>query len=159
MVGTASSGNHVSKEHGLLLFLPAELQLAHAKLQVDRKLGRSYAGLLALTEGFYKCGCLDKAEYDALKERYSMKLPCSIIAERTKPRTVEQMQEQTRLRKIEVDLSNVISNWATMPTKSRLFWLNKAKDFKGKISNAVMVLALGESKGGAVKQETLRGIV
>lgn len=159
MVGTASSGNRFSKEHGLLLFQPAELQLALAKLQVDRKLGRTYAGLLALTEGFYKLGCLDKEAYEALKERYSMKLPCSIVAERIRPRTVEQVQEQTRLRKLEADFSNIISNWASMSTKSRLFWLNKAREVKGKASNADMVLALATEEGGAARQETLTGMV
>jgi hypothetical protein len=158
-MGSASSGNHFSKEHGLLLFLPPELQLAHAKMQVDKKLGRSYAGLLALTEGFYKSGCLDKEQYDALKERYSHPMLCSVVTQRTRPRTVEQVQEQNKLRKLEVDFSNVINNWTTMSTKSRMFWMTKAQEFKDRVSNAKLVLALATEEGGATKQETLSGMV
>lgn len=141
----------------MLLYMPGELQLALAQLQSNRRLGRSYAGLLALTEGFYASGCLDKEVYEALKERYSQKLPCSIVTERAKPRTTEAAQEQTLLRKLDADLSNVIKQWSTVPTKSRLHWANKAKEFKDKLSNAQMVLDLFAADNTLAKQETQDG--
>ena len=157
MVGTSSSGNHFSKEHGLLLFLPSELQLALARLQTNRSLGRSYAGLLAVTEGFHELGCLDKEEYEALKERYSQKLPCSIVVERRKPRILEDAQEQTKLRKLEVDFSNTIKQWNTMKPKAREYWVKKAEEYRDKVPNAKIVLALASEVGDPIKQETLAG--
>ncbi len=157
MVGTGSSGNHFSKEHGLLLFLPPELQLAHAQLTVNRKLSRSRAGLLALTEGLHELGCLDKEAYEALKERYSQKMVFSIVAERSKPRTIDDVQEQTKLRKLDAAFSNVISQWPTMSTKSRIIWVNKAREFKDKVPNAELVLDLVIGNNDPSKQETLVG--
>jgi hypothetical protein len=157
MVGTSQSG-HNSKEHGLLLFLAPELQLALAQLQVNQQLSRARAGLLALTEGFYKCGCIKKEAYEALKNRYSEKITCSIVAEHAKPRTVQEVQEQTRLRKLEVEFSRVISQWSSMSTKNRNSWLKEAEEYKDRVPNAKLVLALATENNGPVKQETLTGM-
>lgn len=154
MVGTSSSGNRFSKDNGLLLFMPGEHQLALARLQANRGLGRSYAGLLALTEGFHELGCLDKEEYEALKERYSQKLPCSVVSERTRPRTVEVVMEQTRLKKLEADFSNAVTNWPLMTEKARLYWLKKAKEFNGKVPSAQMLLEIAAEDAGPAKHET-----
>ena len=62
------------REHGLLLFLNPTLTLSLVKLQADRNLGRSYAGLLALAEGLYQLGYLDKANHDQVAEKYSIPL-------------------------------------------------------------------------------------
>lgn len=158
MVGTRSSGNYRPKEHGLQLFLIPELQQALAKLQVDRNLGRCYAGLLAITEGFYKCGCIDKEVYEALKERYSTPIVCSVVAERAKPRTSGEAEEQNRIRKLEAEFSNVIAQWASMSTKNHLLYMKKAGEFKDRVPNAKLVLALAAEEGGPVRQETLPGM-
>ena len=156
MVGNASSGNHGSKDYGLLLYMRSELVQAHAQLMANRQLTRSNAGLLALTEGLHELGCLDKDAYEACKELYSHKMVFSLVAERHRPKTVDGVQEQTRLKKMEVDFSQVISQWSSMPTKARLFWGNKAKDFKDKVPNAAIVLELASTAGDA-KQEVLAG--
>jgi len=135
-----------------------DLQLALAKLQVDRNLGRSYSGLLALTEGLHVLGCLNDAAYKALKERYSQKLECTVVVAPEQPRpphTLSEAKEQARLKKIESNLSDVIKQWNTMKPQSRDYWVKQAEEYKDKVSNAKMVLALASEAGGPIKQETL----
>jgi hypothetical protein len=57
-----------------MLFLDKTLYRAFIKLQADRELGRSYAGLLPFVEGLYTMGYLSKEEYMAHQERYNTKL-------------------------------------------------------------------------------------
>lgn len=58
-------------EHKVMLFLDSELYVAFIKLQADRGLGRSYAGLLAYVEGLYQMGYLSKETYEKHVQRYS----------------------------------------------------------------------------------------
>jgi len=62
------------REHGLMLFLDGELYHAFSKLQADKCLGRSYAGLRAFTEGIYHLGYISKDSYEAHVERYEVPL-------------------------------------------------------------------------------------
>jgi len=62
------------KEHGVMLFLDKILYTAFIKLQADKGLGRSFAGLLPFTEGLYHLGYLSKEDYEAHIEKYSIPL-------------------------------------------------------------------------------------
>lgn len=147
MVGNAFSGNHQSKEHGLLLYLPPELTLALAKVQVDHKLSRSRAGLLALTEGFSKLACLGELEHQFFVDRYSMKLSgtaeCAAEA-LAKPHSLVDVEKQNDIQKLEADFSNVLSQWQSMKVKAQQYWLKKAEANKGKVPNAQLVLDLAQ---------------
>ena len=70
----------------MILFLDAEFCHALAKLQADKCLGRSYAGLMAFTEGLFSLGYLSKESYEAHVERYSEPL----YSEASKPKPKEQ---------------------------------------------------------------------
>jgi hypothetical protein len=58
-------------EHKVMLFLDAELYTAFIKVQADKGLGRSYAGLLPYVEGLYQMGYLSKETYEKHAQRYS----------------------------------------------------------------------------------------
>lgn len=62
------------REHGLMLFLDGELYHAQSKLQADKCLGRSYAGLRVYTEGIYRLGYISKDCYEAHVEKYEKPL-------------------------------------------------------------------------------------
>ncbi|RLI44854.1 hypothetical protein DRO64_03315 [Candidatus Bathyarchaeota archaeon] len=84
------------KAHGLLLYLPPSLYLALIRLQADKGLGRSFAGLLALTEGLYRLGYLEEKEYTRLRKRYSIPLKEVIVtynAEEQLPPFKEALEE------------------------------------------------------------------
>ena len=59
------------KEHGVMLYLTKDLYTAFIKLQADKGLGRSYAGLLPFTEGMYHLGYLTEITYEFHVKKYS----------------------------------------------------------------------------------------
>ena len=60
--------------HRLTLYLRPALYRALSRLQADKGLGWSYAGLYALVEGLYRLGYLSDHEYMVLSEKYSTPL-------------------------------------------------------------------------------------
>ncbi len=57
-----------------MLFLDGELYHAFSKLQADKCLGRSFAGLRAFTEGIYRLGYISERSYQAHVEKYEVPL-------------------------------------------------------------------------------------
>ncbi len=62
------------KEHGVLIYLSKELYNGFIRLQADKGLGRSYAGLLPFVEGLYKLGYIATEVYQKHIEKYSVQL-------------------------------------------------------------------------------------
>ena len=58
-------------EHKVMICLNKTLYHAFIKLQADRVLGRSYAGLLPWIEGMYRMGYLTKEQYEENFKKYS----------------------------------------------------------------------------------------
>ena len=58
-------------EHKVMLCLNKDLYRAFVKLQADKDLGRSYAGLLPYVEGLYHLGYLSKEVYEKQFAKYS----------------------------------------------------------------------------------------
>jgi hypothetical protein len=126
------------KGHGLLLFLDRSLYLAFIKFQADKKLGRSYAGLLIFIEGLHTMGRLSDEDYALFKQRYDKPL----IQKEPKPLTKKQIEREQKLKDLEQQFSNVIKQWNTVPEKSRRYYIKKAKKYEHVIPNAKLVLAL-----------------
>lgn len=59
------------REHGLMLYLGPQLYSAFIRLQADKDLGRSYAGLLAFVEGLHELGYLSDKDYAVAVKRYN----------------------------------------------------------------------------------------
>jgi hypothetical protein len=59
------------REHQVMLCLNRTLYRAFIKLQGDKDLGRSYAGLLPYVEGLYHLGYISKEEYEFHRKKYS----------------------------------------------------------------------------------------
>jgi hypothetical protein len=64
----------VFKEHGVVLYLPKKLYIAWIKLQADKGLGRSFAGLLPFVEGMYSLEYITKDVYEEYFYKYSVPL-------------------------------------------------------------------------------------
>jgi len=60
-----------STQHGLPLYLSAELNMGLVDLQHKKRLGRSYAGLLALVEGLYQFDCITQEVYEKFLSFFS----------------------------------------------------------------------------------------
>ena len=136
MVGSHDSGNPHSREHGLLLFLSPELTLGIARLQVKKELGRSYAGLLALTEGLFKLGAIPEDVYRALTERYSQPL----VQERKKV-TQKDLEARAQVQQLERQFSDVLNQWTTISSKAREAWIKRARAHP-EVPNSRLVVGL-----------------
>jgi len=125
------------REHGVHLFLDRELYVAFIKLQADRGLGRSYAGLLPFVEGLHQMGYLTQEVYEDHVKRYSKPL----IVQRTLPEVVDVQANQ-----LNKALSMVSEQWDEHPNPEwRSKWLNAAREHS-QLSNAKLVLQkAGES--------------
>jgi len=130
------------KEHGVMLYLDKILYKAFIKLQADKGLGRSYAGLLPFIEGLYCLGYLSKEDYEEHLRRYSQGL-----AEEPKPLTKVEVEEQKKLKDLEALFSRVIEQWTSLSEKAKQSHVKKARNYETVIPNAKLVLALanGES--------------
>jgi hypothetical protein len=131
------------REHGLMLYLCPELQIAHVKLQASKELGRSYAGLYAFTEGLFRLGFLDKADYEKLHEKYSQGLA------KEEPLSMAQLQTKSEVEKMAKTFSMVLDQWSLhSDEKWRDRWLREAEAWKDKVPNAKLVLALKNGEVG-----------
>jgi len=128
------------REHGVMLFLSQELYLGFIKLQADKSLGRSFAGLLPFTEGLHRLGYISQEVYEAHKKRYSQPL----VAE--KPLTLKQLKKNESIAKLTKEFSNVIAQWDSMNEKAKNFWIKKAKENRETVPNAKLLLGLRREK-------------
>ncbi len=127
------------REHGLMLYLGPELYLGFIKLQADKELGRSYAGLLAFVEGMHSLGYLKDADYETLKTKYSQGLT------KDQPLTIKQLQTKSEQDKMTQAFKMVLDQWSlhTDP-KWRNRWIREAEVWKDKVPQAKLVLDLQE---------------
>jgi hypothetical protein len=115
MVGTSKSGNRFDKEYGLLLFLKPELLLGLAKVQVQKQVGRSYAGLLALTVGFHELGAIDDETFTFFEKRYCEKLVQEPLQ---KPLSTAELMEKRRMETKDSQLKMMLVQWEIHKSES-----------------------------------------
>jgi len=80
------------REHSLMLYLSKELYIAHIKVQADKRLGRSFAGLLPYVTGLYYMGYITKPVFLKYQQRYSVPL------DKEPQQTLLEQHKQTRER-------------------------------------------------------------
>jgi len=114
------------------------MRLALIKLQADRELGQSYAGLYALNEGLHALNFLSDTDYEVFKKRYSDKL----VAEESKNATSDiDPQAQKENESMTQYFREVLAQWETHPD---IDWRNKqfkkAQQYANRIAYAKLVL-------------------
>ena len=150
MVGTSKSGNRFSKEHGLLLFLTPELLLALAKVQVQKEVGRSYAGLLALAIGFHELGAIDDETFSVLERRYCEKL---VQEPRPKPLSTAELMEKRKLEIKNRYFLSLLDQWDLhKDPKWRQRAFAEAEKFGDELESARKILARRKSRRDIVSQ-------
>jgi len=121
-----------------MLFLDNELYLGFIKLQNDKKLGRSFAGLLSFVEGLHKMGYIEKDTYERHKIRYSKPL----VIDKKRTLTKEELEKNLEIEQLDKRLENVITQWNLHPS---LDWRNQWTDIARKnpnLTNSKKILAL-----------------
>jgi hypothetical protein len=126
---------------GYRLYLDRKLYLACVRLQADKKLSKSKAGLLALTEGLHSLGYLSDGDHEVYKAKYSISLDF-------KPLTPTQIKEQetkaNRDRQLNRHYKQVLEQWNTLSEKAKSSHLKRAEENKH-LKYAKRVLELGKS--------------
>lgn len=117
-------------EHGILLYLDRDLYRAFIKLQADRDLGRSYAGLVALVTGFYQLGYISKEVYEDRLKKYSQPL------ESSKPLTPEESRERQLLAHKDLQFKGMLDQWDLHPSQIwRQKCLDQAEKYRDKLQS------------------------
>jgi len=129
------------KEHGVLIYLSKELYTGFIRLQADKGLGRSYAGLLPFTEGLFRMGYISKEVYEEHVKKYSKPL------ESEKQVSLEQLKEQQFLEQRARQLKGMLDQWDEHPGPE---WREKvfvfAEKYADRLQSARDILALKEKE-------------
>lgn len=108
------------REHGVLIYLSKDLYKGYIRLQADKGLGRSYAGLLPFTEGLFRLGYISKEVYEEYIRKYSqpldMKEPLAPVL------TLEQQKGKQLLEAKDKQFKGIIDQWEQ---HSSLEWRKK----------------------------------
>ena len=132
-----SDSQHGFREHQVLLCLDKQLYRAFIKLQADKNLGRSYAGMLPYVEGLYRLGYISQEVYEAHFQKYSEPL------EPAKPLTVEEQHEKDELEKRDKTFKGMQEQWSTHSYNPK--WLLKvsrvAEKYRDRLQSARDLLA------------------
>jgi hypothetical protein len=128
------------KEHGVLIYLSKDLYTGFIRLQADKGLGRSFAGLLPFTEGLFRLGYISKEVYEKHVKKYSAPL------ESEKPLSLEQSKEQQFLAQRDRQFKGMLEQWDLHPDP---VWQEKnfvfAEKYADRLQSARDILALKEA--------------
>ena len=128
------------KEHGVLIYLSKDLYTGFIRLQADKGLGRSFAGLLPFVEGLYHLGYISQEVYEEHVKRYSAPL------EGEKSLSPEQLQEKQFLEQRDRQFKGILEQWNEHPDpeyREKMFVF--AEKYADKLQSARDVLALKEA--------------
>lgn len=126
------------QDNKLMLFLDKELYVAYIRLQADKMLGRSYAGLLPFVEGLYHMGYLDKEVYQKHVQKYSDKLVGK------KQLTLIETQEMEKNIQLGRLFAAVAKQWETLTPEQRQKHLERALASREKVPQAELIIQLGK---------------
>jgi hypothetical protein len=146
--------SHGFKEHGLMLYLSPSLYMGFIKLQGDKGLGRSFAGLLAFNEGMHELGYIQDSEYEANKIKYSRKLVPEVPA---KPLTLQEQAAKNERDSLARAFGSVVEQWdmAHVDPHWKEKWLAKAEKHQDTIPAAKHLIEMVNKKVKVIVQEGL----
>jgi hypothetical protein len=132
------------REHGVLIFLSKDLYFGFIRLQADKGLGRSYAGLLPFTEGLFRLGYISKEVYEEHFKKYSQPFaaenPVSTVL------TIEQLKEKRFLEQKDKQLKGMLEQWEYhLGNEWRAKVLTEAEKWKDKLESARCLLEKKEA--------------
>jgi len=113
---------------------PPELYLGVAKFQVQKEIGKSYAGLLLINKAAYQEQLITKEVYEKYLYRYSRKL---VPEEQPQKLTSEEQKEKQKLDEKARTFAMLASQWELHPNSEwRQRWINDAERWQDKVPEA-----------------------
>jgi hypothetical protein len=123
------------KEHGVLIYLSKDLYNGFIRLQADKGLGRSFAGLLPFVEGLYQLGYISKEVYEKHVRMYSQPLGSETSF------TFEQLKEKSVLEQKDRQFKGQLEQWELHTDSAwRASVLADAKKWEDKLESARLLL-------------------
>ncbi len=123
-----------TQEHIIKICLPPELYLAVTKFQVQKEIGKSYAGLLLITKAAYQEQLIAKEVYEKYLYRYSRKL---VPEEQPQKLTAEQQKTKQKLDEKARSFGAAYSQWTMhLDPKWRRWWIDEAKKYQDRVPEA-----------------------
>jgi hypothetical protein len=127
-------GREFNQEHIMKICLAPELYMAMTAYQVQKGIGKSYAGLLLLTKALYQEKLITEEVYEKFVYRYSRKL---VPEEPPLKLTVEQQKNKQKLDEKARSFGAVYSQWDThLDPEWRQRWINDAKKYQDTMPEA-----------------------
>jgi hypothetical protein len=127
-----------TQEHIMKICMPPELYLAVTKFQVQKEIGKSYAGLLLLTKALYQEKLITPEVYEKYLYRYSRKL---VPEDKPQKITAEQQKEKQKLDEKARTFAMLPSQWSLHPNPQwRQKWIDEAKKWQEIIPEAKFFL-------------------
>ena len=139
-------------EHGLLLYLPAELSMGLIKYQAAHEVGRSFAGLSLVNEALFRNNCISQEVYERFQKRYSVPL---IPVAAPKVLTTHEQQEKAKIVELEKQFSGALKQWDTLSMNAKAKHVINARNYVGIVPNAKMILDLEDPL--QAKERELKG--
>ena len=125
------------KEHGVLIYLSKDLYTGFIKLQADKGLGRSFAGLLAFVEGLYSLRYISKEVYEEHVKKYNTPLDVE------RSLSLEQSKANQLLDERDRQFKGMLEQWDLHPDPE---WRQKvysfAEKYADRLQSARDILAL-----------------
>ena len=124
-----------------MLFLDRELYVGFIKLQADKGVGRSYAGLLPFVEGLYHMGYINREIYEKHVAKYSERLVGK------KQLTLIETQEMEKNIQLARFYRNLGKQWEDLSPEQQKRHLTRALKDRAKIPEAEAIIQLANKNG------------
>jgi hypothetical protein len=122
-----------------MLFLDKELYVAFIRLQADKTIGRSYAGLLPFVEGLYHMGYINRDVYQTHVQRYSDKL---IGKKQLTLAETQEMEKNIQLAKL---FEAIAKQWGNLTQEQQQAHFKRALTLRQKIPQAELIIQLAQT--------------
>jgi len=123
-----------TQEHIMKICLPPELYLAITRFQVQKEIGKSYAGLLLITKAALQEQLITKEVYEKYLFRYSRKL---VPEEHPQKLTTEQQKDKQKIDEKARSFGSAYDQWNLHPdVKWRQRWIDEAKKYQDTMPEA-----------------------
>ena len=127
-------GKEFTQEPIMKIWLAPELYMAITKYQVQKEIGKTYAGLLLITKAAYQKQLITKEVYEKYVYRYSRKL---VPEEQPEKLTTEQQKEKQILEKNSMTFAMLASQWHIHENPEwRRRWIAEAEKWQDTIPEA-----------------------
>ena len=126
------------------LYMDRKLYLSLIRLQAEKGLSKSKAGLLSVVEGLHSLGYLEDSDYVIYKTKYNVGLE-EAANQPTRADVIRQEKAHNRNRQLNRHFGEVLAQWSQLKPSAKRYHLENARKYKT-LKNARLLLDLGSQE-------------